>query len=288
MISTWPISPFFVSPRVKRPRFRSTSARVSARISPAFHALQPRRRPIAQVLDRLNRLPVVALRLICLGTLPRQKSNPGRRLLGWDRGPGGSCWRSGGVEWECPSRRLPFWDDDLGDASLERAVSLGAEADDDDWMNSSSFSQSRVRSHSPSRMNASHPRRRSARSSAGLVTRLRAPAADLPSEVTGVKVENRTNILEREVWLAVPALDPLLGLPAEQAGREIPGVLASSETSDRIRENRKRQPHFPRLCATTWQRLNGAGPIQLLALRRRAALKTHDGAPPKSRAPAPH
>jgi len=133
------------------------------------------------------------------------------------------------------------------------------------------------------RTNASHRRRRSARSSAGLATRLRAPAADLPSEVIGVKVENRTNILEREAWLAAPALDPLLGLPAEQAGREIPGVLASSETSDRIRENRKRQPHVARLCGTTWQRLDGAGPKPILALRKRAALKTHDGAPPKSR-----
>src|SRR5437899_7332201 len=106
-------------------------------------------------------------------------------------------------------------------------------------------------------MNAGHSRRRSAQS--------RAPEDDPVSDVLGIKVENRTNILEREVWLAVPALDPLLGLPAEQAGREIPDVLASSETSDRIRENRKRQPHFAPLCGTTWQRLNGAVPMQILA-----------------------
>src|SRR6266571_1137190 len=123
-------------------------------------------------------------------------------------------------------------------------------------------------------MNAGHSRRRSAQS--------RAPEADPVSDVIGVKIENRTNILEREVWLAVPALDPLLGLPAEQTGREIPGVLAFSETSNRIRENRKRQSHFARLCATTRQRLHRAGPIRILALRRSLALKIHHRAPPES------
>src|SRR5258706_2603722 len=115
-------------------------------------------------------------------------------------------------------------------------------------------------------MNAGHSRRRSAQS--------RAPEADLVSDVIGVKIENRTNILEREVWLAVPALDPLLRLPAEQTGREIPGILAFSETSKRIRENRKLQSHFARLCGTTRQRLHRAEPIRILAWRRSLALKT--------------
>src|SRR5712691_8399420 len=100
----------------------------------------------------------------------------------------------------------------------------------------------------------------------------RTPAADLPPEGMGVEVEGRAYILEGEQWLTVPALDPLLGLPAEQAGREIPGVLPFSETSNRIRENRKRQSHFARHCGTTRQRLPRAGPIRILALRRSLAL----------------
>src|SRR5260221_8975009 len=122
-------------------------------------------------------------------------------------------------------------------------------------------------------MSAGHARRRSAQS--------RAPEGDPVSDVFGVKIENRANILEREVWLAVSALDPLLGLPAEQTGREVPGVLASSETSHRIREKRKRQSHFARLCGTTRQRLHRAGRIRILALRRSVALKIH-WAPPES------
>ena len=70
--------------------------------------------------------------------------------------------------------------------------------------------------------------------SGGFVMLLRTPAADLPSEAIGVEVQGRAYILEGEQWLTVPALDPVFGLPAEQAGREIPGVLASFETSNGV------------------------------------------------------
>ena len=60
-----------------------------------------------------------------------EKNTPGAGYLG---GTGARVGRAGGAEgwsWEYPSRRRQFWDDDRGDASLERAVSRGAEADDD-------------------------------------------------------------------------------------------------------------------------------------------------------------
>ena len=74
----------------------------------------------------------------------------------------------------------------------------------------------------------------------------------------------------------------MLGLPAEQSGRVIPGILAAREASESIRENCKRQPHFTSPCATTRQRLDVGGPIRILALRGRAALKIHQAAPEES------
>src|SRR5437667_12441122 len=93
---------------------------------------------------------------------------------------------------------------------------------------------------------------------------LRTPAADLPPEAIGVEVQGRAYILEGEQRLTVPALDPLLGLPAEQAGRESPGVPASFDASDRICKNRKRKPDLPPLGGLRRQRRPGA---RLLAVR---------------------
>src|SRR5262245_970075 len=123
-----------------------------------------------------------------------------------------------------------------------------------------------------------------------------APSVDLRPDGPGFDVQDRADTLEGEEWLAIPALDPLLGLPAEQAGRVFPGILLTIEAANRILENRESQPHLA--CSLdlitelpeeiVWQRLVRMGSIQVPNLKRRSPLMVHEGVPPASTGFEPH